>query len=249
MRYKLHTIGYHDTDCDVPAHQHAQAECILPLEGSCLIHCAAQQYMVAPGQCLYMPAGTVHDQVHPGPGINYYIKVPQLEEQFGDQVQLIDLQQDQLLLRWCADLHQCVDGQEADMQPIMDDICNALIKRLAQLARIYADQAAYAPPLRRALTYMQKHYTDELQLDEIAAAAGISVSHLGLLFRSQFRHSVMSHLQEMRMRQARRLLLDDYRQIADVASSCGYPDASYFARQFRRCHGQSPRQWRRQHNA
>lgn len=46
------------------------------------------------------------------------------------------------------------------------------------------------------------------------------------------------------MAQARRLLTESTLSVEEVGRAVGLPDPSYFARQFRRVHGSSPRAWR-----
>ncbi|MEL6780723.1 MAG: AraC family transcriptional regulator, partial [Cyanobacteria bacterium J06597_16] len=45
------------------------------------------------------------------------------------------------------------------------------------------------------------------------------------------------------MAQARHLISQSNRSINTIAAACGYPDPSYFTRQFRKHHGTSPKAW------
>lgn len=49
---------------------------------------------------------------------------------------------------------------------------------------------------------------------------------------------------ERRMYQARRLLLDTERAIAQIGTDTGYVDTSYFIRQFKQLHGTFANLWR-----
>ena len=92
----------------------------------------------------------------------------------------------------------------------------------------------------------ERHAEPELDPAAVAKAAGISKRYLHAVL-AQAQTSFLQVLTRARLDQAGRMLADRrFRALAigEVAWRCGYPDASYFARLFRRRHGMGPRQWR-----
>lgn len=84
-----------------------------------------------------------------------------------------------------------------------------------------------------------------LSLESVAAALGVSAGHLSRLFSRHRATSFRRYLNEKRLERARRLLLDPLYNVAQVAEACGYPNAAYFARAFRRATGMTPSRYAR----
>jgi AraC-like DNA-binding protein/mannose-6-phosphate isomerase-like protein (cupin superfamily) len=104
---------------------------------------------------------------------------------------------------------------------------------------------AVKTPTRRAYVYLLDHRNKpELGLKEVADFVGLSVAHLGALFRKEFGASMMKVLTRERMVLARRLLLKPEFKVTEVAEACGYASSGYFCRAFRRWHGASPGEYR-----
>lgn len=80
-----------------------------------------------------------------------------------------------------------------------------------------------------------------LDVDELAAAAGISRSYLTRLFRRSFGSSCASYIIARRMERARWLLAATDRSIKSVAAEVGMADLQAFNKAVRRAFGRSPR--------
>lgn len=99
--------------------------------------------------------------------------------------------------------------------------------------------------LERALNYIKDHLTEDLPLDSVADAAGISPQHLSRLIRDELSTNFVKIITEWRMDIACGLLENTTLGVAEIAEKCGYRDANYFAKVFRRCKGTSPLDFRR----
>ena len=77
-----------------------------------------------------------------------------------------------------------------------------------------------------------------------ARAASLSVSECLRCFHAGLGTTPYRYLMDVRLERAARLLVETDLPVATVATRVGFRDASYFARQFRRCTGLSPRQYR-----
>lgn len=95
--------------------------------------------------------------------------------------------------------------------------------------------------LAHALNLIEQEYTDELDLQQIAQAAGLSKSHLIKSFREAFAMPPLEYLRQVRIQHAMRLLRETGRSITDVAYAVGFNDSNYFSRQFKKHTGQTPR--------
>lgn len=82
-------------------------------------------------------------------------------------------------------------------------------------------------------------------LEEAAAVAGLSPSHLSRLFSVQIGTSFRAFVLQARLERAYSLLSETTMTVTEVAKALGYPDIYLFSRQFRRRYGQSPSKVRR----
>lgn len=98
--------------------------------------------------------------------------------------------------------------------------------------------------IHNAQDFIHSNYHMSIGLDDIAAAAGISINHLGRQFKVATGMTPIHYLQNVRMEAARELLLTDLK-IAEVAHLVGIEDPYYFSRVFRRINGFSPLAYRK----
>lgn len=100
--------------------------------------------------------------------------------------------------------------------------------------------------MRRSTAYIREHYAEEITLDTLASAVGMSRQYFCTFFRGMTHTSPMAYLNAYRMERAGEQLLDGNRPITEIAGSCGFSDTSYFSRVFHRHFGFSPREYRKQ---
>lgn len=99
-----------------------------------------------------------------------------------------------------------------------------------------------------ALRYMAEHYREKLTLRELAEHSGLSASHFSAVFKKVTGSPPMEYLIRLRITRAKRLL-EDGRSVSDAAQESGFSDIYYFSNVFKKCEGQSPRQYARSFRA
>jgi len=95
-----------------------------------------------------------------------------------------------------------------------------------------------------AALWLDAHSHESLNLEQTAAAVGLSPFHFLRLFANALGVTPHQYVLRSRLRHAARLLADDARSITDVAYDVGFGDLSNFVRTFRRAAGVSPRRFR-----
>ena len=95
-------------------------------------------------------------------------------------------------------------------------------------------------PVAKAIWFIELHSSDPIDLEVIAAAAGVSRFHLTRAFGEVTGYSVMRYLRARRMSEAARLLADGASDILGVALSVGYGSHEAFTRAFRDQFGTTP---------
>lgn len=99
-------------------------------------------------------------------------------------------------------------------------------------------------PVRRAEAFIEAHLDENLGIDRLAQAGGLSRAHFVRLFSASTGMAPSSYVFAARIDRAERLLLATDATIASIASYCGFADGNYFAKAFRRATGQSPSEFR-----
>ena len=91
---------------------------------------------------------------------------------------------------------------------------------------------------------IEKGYSDPLfSIDRLACRIGISTSYLRREFLAAYGSAPVQYLKEIRIRNAKRLLLLGDSTVAKTAALCGYTGTSYFIQDFRKATGESPRRY------
>lgn len=94
-----------------------------------------------------------------------------------------------------------------------------------------------------AKTYIQKHYSDPILLDDIASALHVSSYHLSHVFSQESDFSLFAYLTTVRMEKAKTLLLEETLNVSEIALAVGYQNPNYFSKAFRKHVGCSPREF------
>lgn len=121
-------------------------------------------------------------------------------------------------------------------------VLQAVALRLGQLlATASGEPEDRATAIR---TFLLTHLAEPLRLADLAAALNLSASRTRHLVREETGKSFTTLLQQLRLREASRLLIITRDTIAAVAAQVGIPDQNYFARLFRQHYGIPPRVYR-----
>lgn len=117
------------------------------------------------------------------------------------------------------------------------------VDRALEASLIKNDRAYLAYRMKE---FVEGHYDQAFQLDDVARHAGISVSGAVRLYKQTFGTSIMQDALDMRLNMARERILFTPMPLAHVAESSGFANYTYFHRVFRAKYGMSPSDYRRE---
>lgn len=100
--------------------------------------------------------------------------------------------------------------------------------------------------LKAMLNFIHENYAKSIRVSDIAAAAGVCERECFRCFTRSLDITPMEYLVRHRVAVASRLLRETARGNAEIASECGFSDAGYFGKVFRRVFGCTPGEYRRQ---
>ena len=119
-----------------------------------------------------------------------------------------------------------------------------VIRRYCQLVQEHA-YPNLKPLTNLAVTYIKAHLADNLTVKDTAKALTVNANYLSTQFHREMGMTFIDFVNKERTEQAAALLKHTNLQIQQIASSVGYNNTSYFAKQFVRFQGVSPSQYRR----
>lgn len=124
---------------------------------------------------------------------------------------------------------------------------------LVRLARSYGAHASPAGrrllAIQRTVRHIEQQFGRTLGLEALARQAGMSLSTFKRAFKAVTGTSPIDYVLQTRLARACHLLRDRECSVTEAALAAGFNDSNYFARQFRRRMGCSPRDWRAQPEA
>lgn len=158
--------------------------------------------------------------------------------------------------RWAL----CQDGPQpavstASAPPVPSSELRARYFALAQLLAATVGQAVNAAGEVRVdrreliLRLIDEGLNGTYRLSDLASALDLSPSRCGHVVQEEFALTFPALIDSRRLEQARRQLLATDDPVTRIAQRCGYANASYFAKRFRRAIGQSPEMFRRGNSA
>jgi len=108
--------------------------------------------------------------------------------------------------------------------------------RMGHLATI----GGHAHRMVRAVRKLREDFAKPLRIEEVAREIGMSVSGFHAHFKAVTAMSPLQFQKELRLQEARRLMLTESLDAAEAGFHVGYDDASHFSREYKRHFGDPP---------
>ena len=94
--------------------------------------------------------------------------------------------------------------------------------------------------IAKVVTWLKQHYTHDVPMDDLATRAHMSPSTFRQHFRAVAGMSPLQYLKNLRLQNARQLMLNDNLDAGSAAVRVGYESASQFSREYSRLFGEPP---------
>jgi AraC-like DNA-binding protein len=119
-------------------------------------------------------------------------------------------------------------------------ICRLLLGKQGDRLRHIAVMGGYTSPIARAIERLREGFDQQLRIDDIAQAVGMSISSFHHQFKAVTTLTPLQFQKRLRLQEARRLMLGERLDAASTAYRVGYNDASHFNREYKRLFGSPP---------
>ena len=98
------------------------------------------------------------------------------------------------------------------------------------------------------IEYINKHFAENLTLEDISARAGFSRYHFTRIFKENTGVTVIDHIKARRCDNASYLLRETSKPISEISMECGFDSPSYFAKAFFASYGYLPSEYRKRYS-
>jgi AraC-like DNA-binding protein len=117
-----------------------------------------------------------------------------------------------------------------------------LLSEQGALLRRMAAESGKTQRLAKGLAWLRRNVAMPIRMEELAREMGMSSSAMYGLFRSATSMSPLQYQKQLRLQEARRLMLSEALDAGTASRRVGYESASQFSREYRRFFGAPPMQ-------
>ncbi len=228
-----------------PIHWHEHIEIHYIVEGEGTLKCGNEEVFVQVGDCAVINANQTHQGI--GGYVSYFcLIIPPFflgSEHIVFQSCLHDSAVSALILQ----INEHLKGNTAsDMMSVRG--CTYLL--MAHLMRHYTlvsfNESVYSKRIKRmnligqAVTYINEHYGSRMSTKQLADMVRLGAGYFCQVFKEIMGMSAIQYLNCRRVDNAEQMLKQTEMNIAEIAYCCGFEDADYFSRIFKKIKGQTP---------
>jgi len=133
-------------------------------------------------------------------------------------------------------------GEAPILMPLItrEIVFRLLIGEQGTRLRHLATMEGYTPHIARAIERLRQEFDQPLRIEEMARELGMSVSGFHHHFKAVTALSPLQFQKQLRLQEARRLMLGEDLDAASAAYRVGYHDAAYFSREYKSHFGAPP---------
>ncbi len=106
------------------------------------------------------------------------------------------------------------------------------------------EEKDYGSPADAAAVYIRKNFRENITLPILSSHVHLDKSYLVRLFKKKYSVTPIEYLIQCRLQHAVCMLSNTDATVNEIASECGYTTASFFIRQFKKYHNETPTSYR-----
>ncbi len=138
-------------------------------------------------------------------------------------------------------LGQGISGM--DISSFVTEVLVHFTQKVREAGNANEASSSYSPYITRSIQYIRAHLHYTLSLEDVAKELNINPKYLSRLFVNHLGEKFSSFVQRERVMEAKNLLDNTDRSIADISNSLGFSSQSYFIKVFTKYIGMTPGQY------
>lgn len=253
---------------EIPPHWHPEMEIFLLTEGTAHVSFADGEFDLKPGEGFFANSGVLHGISDPGRDVCHYhsmvFDVSILSGVPGSAYEILylrpfmeqgapyrifrpdDRQQGEMIAELFSNAFAAceeeADGYEFWVRSLLSQIF-LILKRYSGDVR-NRKSSLQELRMKQMISWLDEHYMEMITVGQLADAAGICVRECQRSFAGILHTSPMQYLNRRRITAAAELLISTELSVSEVGFRCGFDNPGYFAKQFRRMTGMTPKKYR-----
>lgn len=259
------------TKVSVPYHWHDELEIVIITEGIVRMRVAGAEFILKAGDGYFSNSGVLHAETLTSPTGHQHALVfsPRIISQREDLIWKTYLspvlgspQIPFLLLKasvcWQKDILRLAEMawnhgayEEKDYPLVVRSSLSMAFSHIVDHLKDMENETHYTSAFQRdelrikkILIYVERNYGANISLEELSSSANISASTCLRLFNTVLGTTPIKYLLTFRLQRAAEALKQAKgRSVSEIAHSCGFSDASYFNRCFRKEYGVTPSEY------
>jgi len=232
------------------AHFHSHIELVYLIKGSAHAFSAGKECMLAAGDFFIAFPNTVHyyddcsDEIEVLIAIVPYALFPEYKKTFTEllpkQPKICGVDTDAVLL-----FHKATQTEGPYKNEIIRAYLSAIFGMLFSVAEFEKGIASDDDSVQQLVSYLRRHYRENITLDDVSRALFISKSRISHIFGEKLHISFRSFINGLRLADAEQLLLNGKFSITEIAMQVGYENVRTFNRKFLEHYSCSPREYKK----
>lgn len=259
-----------DEQEDYPVHWHTPLEIIMPIHNIYTVYCNNVKYVLNEGDILFISSGVLHELNAPPTGRRYIIladltplnsmrEFESLTALLSPVVHITPANSPKIHDRLKRLIYSI--GTEYESDALFKDTVIysklisifALIGRNSTLEKTTVDtnsskELEYSKIFLSVCDYINKHFSENISLEQVADLAGFSKYHFSRIFRQYAEISFYQYLNRKRIMHAATLLMEPDISITEISLQCGFSSISAFIRMFKLQKGCTPSDFKKMYS-
>lgn len=127
----------------------------------------------------------------------------------------------------------------------LKEVIEVLESRLFSISKVISFNSS-DKSIKRIVKYIENNYYTDLKLELLADIFNYNSAYLGKVFKNNIGMSFNTYLDNIRIDQAKKLLMEDNLKVYQVCEKVGYKNIDYFHSKFKKYVGVSPLNYKKQ---
>ena len=212
----------------------------------------SEEYKVSANDIFIINSNNIH-AVHSKDTISYHCLIVDSDFCAANGINCTEIEYDGLIRSEKAEaLYKKAISELDGNAPFKEAGCKAAVLELmTYLSRNFASAVSKktisekntSENIRLAIGYIRSHLNEKLNIEEIADEVGLSKYHFAREFKKVTGFTIVSYINTLRCRKAKKLLQKNEQSIHEIALKCGFENDSYFSKTFKKHMGLLPSEY------
>ena len=247
--FSIRIIHYEHSRYSFSAHWHEHTEIHLILDGTCTLLCNGEKIRLCAGDCAIINGNELHQG---GGGSCHFLCLLLSPAFFGNQYIILErLIKDEQINRLADEIAKDAEASALENSLACKGYVYLLLSHLvrhhtarAMNGSVHSKHFTKLEKLNRAITFLNQNYTKPITTSELAEMVYLSEGYFCQLFKEVTGKSAMEYLNALRVEKAEHLLKTSSMSVSEISFCCGFGDANYFSRMYKKIKGETPKETR-----